>query len=119
MLVNKMIKINTTIIFSIVWIFFCAFFLIMAWQSFQSASTELPRYEYKASETATISIGSKNLPSVMEELANAHNAAVTELEDSIRNEAKTMTAINGISAILCLLWLFAQIADYKLNQKRK
>jgi len=114
-----MIKINTIIIFSIVWIFFCVFFSIMAWQSFKSISTELPRYDYKASETAKISVGSKNLPSVMEELTKTHNLAVTELEDSIRNEAKTMTAINGISAFLCLLGLSAQIADYRQNKKDK
>ena len=115
MLVIKMIKENTTIIFSIVWLVFFLFFSIMAFQSCQSISIELPRYVYKAPKGQTIG----DLLKAMENMSKTHNEAVDQLEKSIRSEAKTMAAINGISAFLCLLGLSAQIADYRQNKKDK
>lgn len=102
-----MIKINTTIIFSIVWVAFLIIFLIMGCQSYQSVNTELPRYVYKAPKGQTIG----DLLEAMENMSKTHNEAVDELEKAIRSEAKTMTGINFTSAFLCFLGLFAQTRD--------
>lgn len=111
-------KINTTIIFSFVWTVFLIIFLIMGCISYQSANTELPRYYYEAPTNAKWLMDNINLPSVMEGIAKTHNTAVEKLEKSIRSEAKTMTAINFVSAFLCFLGLFAQIRDH-LQKKLK
>lgn len=86
----------------------------MALKSCQSINAGLPRYEYKAPKGQTIG----DLLPAMENMSETHNEAVDQLEKAIRSEAKTMTAINGISAFMCLLGLTAQIADYKKNKKR-
>ena len=108
-------KITTSIIFSSVWAVFLIMFFIMGCQSWRSTGTELPRYVYKAPKGQTIG----DLLEAMENMSKTHNEAVDQLEKSIRSEAKTMAAINGISAFLCLLGLYAQIANYRQHKKDK
>lgn len=109
-------KVNTTVIFSIIWLIFLIFFLIMGYQSCLSINTELPRYHFEAPTNATITIAGQNMPEAIETL----DKIVSKIEKSIVSEAKTMTAINFASAFLCFLGLFAQITDnlYK-NTKGK
>ena len=101
-------KVNTTIIFSIIWLTFLVFFLIMGCQSYMSINTELPRYPFEPATGNSISLGNgANIGEAIKTL----NEAVAKLEESIVSEAKTMTLINFVSAFMCFLGLLAQITD--------
>ncbi|MFH1372125.1 MAG: hypothetical protein ABII09_12685 [Planctomycetota bacterium] len=98
-------KVNTNVIFSIIWAIFCILFLIMGYQSYMSVNTKLPRYSFEPAAGNSISLGNgANIGDAIKTL----NETVAKLEESIVSEAKTMTAINFISAFLCLLGLYAQ-----------
>ena len=113
------IKVTTSFIFSIIWLVFLIFFLIMGYQSYMSVNTKLPRYSFEPPTSATMTLGGVDVAKSIEGIAKSHNEAVAKLEESIVNEAKTMTTINLISALLCLLGLIAQIADNFNKSKHK
>jgi len=78
-------------------------------RKFISVDTKLPRYVYEAPEIVRVAVLKENILEVMENISRTHNTVVENLEKSIQGEAKTMLAINSVSAFLCLLGLLAQI----------
>lgn len=102
-------KKKLTIIFPLIWAAFFIIFSIMGYLSYQSVDTKLPRYVYEAPETVRVAVLKENILEVMENISRTHNTVVENLEKSIQGEAKTMLAINIVSAFLCLLGLLAQI----------
>ncbi len=109
---------KAAIIFSILWLAFCFSFLVMAFFSYQSVNSELPRAKnYEAPEGSNIFYRGVSIPEMMEDIVKTHNIAVEKLEASIKNEAKTMTVINAVSGFLCFVGFVTQICSARNRNK--
>ncbi len=88
-------------------------FLIMGCLSYQSVNIKLPRYVCPETGGTSGIFGELDIGVEMKKIGQSHNTTVEKLEKSIRSEARTMTVINFISALLCISAIIAHNVDHR------
>ena len=100
----KMKKINiANWTFALIWFIFAIMFFVLAIKADKSTKTTLPRTSVRIPPSYNVQIGNVRFQDEINNLASDINTGISQLEDSIRHEARTMRLINFASCFLSVL----------------
>jgi hypothetical protein len=99
--------------FCMIWLGTAIVFAILARDSYESSNTKLERYYRSFPQGGIVIIGGTlDVAKTMQEMADANNRNVNQLEDSIHNSAVLAMWLNIFSFSMSVFGLVAQLGAY-------